>query len=196
MRTLDDVDREILRLLAADARQPYSAIAEAVDRSPPTVSERIDRLEELGVIRRFTVDIDRSLLETDTPILLDVDVDPAAVEGVRAALVESDRVEHVFVTADARIVAQASVPNDDARAFLVETVPFDAVRDYRVSLLSESEWTPRIGDAELALTCAECGNTVTAEGESLDVDGERYYFCCPSCLDRFESTYERLADGA
>ncbi|GGL60627.1 AsnC family transcriptional regulator [Halocalculus aciditolerans] len=196
MRTLDDIDREILRLLAADARRPYSEIAEAVDRSPPTVSERIDRLQELGVVRRFTVDIDRSLLDTGTPILLDVEVKPAEVESVRAALAESDRVEHVFVTADARVVAQVYVPDGGVRTFLAENVPFDAVREYDVSLLSESDWTPRVGEAELALTCAECGNTVTAEGESLRVDGERYHFCCPSCLDRFESTYERLSGGA
>lgn len=195
MRTLDDIDREILRLLATDARQPYSAIADAVERSPPTVSERIDRLQELGIVRRFTVDIDRSLLDTGTPILLDIDVEPTAVERVREALADSDRVEHVFVTADARIVAQVYVP-DDARSFLSENVPFDAVREYDVSLLTDSDWTPRVGDAELALTCAECGNTVTAEGESLTLDGEQYHFCCSSCLDRFESTYERLSEGA
>ncbi|MFB6083699.1 MAG: Lrp/AsnC family transcriptional regulator, partial [Halorientalis sp.] len=47
MRGLDETDREILDILLSDGRRPYSDIAEAVDLSPPAVSDRIDRLQEL-----------------------------------------------------------------------------------------------------------------------------------------------------
>ena len=40
MRDIDDTDRELLRLLLEDARRPYSELAEAVDLSPPAVSDR------------------------------------------------------------------------------------------------------------------------------------------------------------
>ncbi|MFC6725497.1 Lrp/AsnC family transcriptional regulator, partial [Halobium palmae] len=60
MRDLDDTDREILRLLLANARRPYSDIAEHVGLSAPAVSDRVERLQELGVVRGFTLDLDRS----------------------------------------------------------------------------------------------------------------------------------------
>ena len=65
MRDIDDTDRELLRLLLEDARRPYSELAEAVDLSPPAVSDRVDRLVELGVIERFTLGLDRSQLADD-----------------------------------------------------------------------------------------------------------------------------------
>ncbi|MFB6218173.1 MAG: ArsR family transcriptional regulator, partial [Halobacteriaceae archaeon] len=52
-----------------------------------------------------------------------------------------------------------------------------------------------IGGTTLALECAECGNTVTAEGETARIDGTRYSFCCESCRRRFESRYDDIKQG-
>lgn len=67
MRDLDETDIEILELLLSDARRPWSGIAEIVDLSPPAVSDRVARLQELGIIRRFTLDVDRSQLSEGVP---------------------------------------------------------------------------------------------------------------------------------
>lgn len=52
---LDELDRAILACLQADARQSYRVIAPQVGTSVPTVSARIRRMEELGVIAGYTV---------------------------------------------------------------------------------------------------------------------------------------------
>jgi DNA-binding Lrp family transcriptional regulator len=57
-RELDATDRAILGLLAADARMPNNAIAEAVGIAPSTCLSRIRSLRERGVIRGFHADID------------------------------------------------------------------------------------------------------------------------------------------
>lgn len=194
MRGLDNIDREILAILSENARTPYSDIAEAVDRAPPTVSDRIDRLRELGVIRRFTVDLDRSKLDAGTPVLVELAVAPNEVDAVRNALRDAEAVERVYITADDRVVAHAHVPGD-VREFLNQTLPDEGVRSRDVSLLSEAEHASGVGDVSLALSCAECGNTVTAEGESRTLDGDTYYFCCSSCEERFVERYESFADA-
>lgn len=196
MHELDETDAAILRLLVEDARRPYRDIAEAVDLSAPAVRDRIDRLREAGVIRRFTVDVDRSTLRAGVPVLVDIAVAPSDVDGVRSALVDADGVEHVFVTADAHVVVQASVPDGDVGALLEDRVGLDAVRGYDVELLTAVEWAPQVAGTDFALECAECGNTVTAEGESATFDDTRYHFCCRSCRARFEDRYEELAAGA
>ena len=59
---LDGTDREILHLLAADARRTLSDIAKLVSLSAPAVKRRIDRLERLRVITGYTVLIDHAKL--------------------------------------------------------------------------------------------------------------------------------------
>ncbi len=196
MRDLDDTDRQILRLLLADARRPYSDIADHVGLSPPAVSDRIDRLRELGVIRSFTVDIDRSVLRDGVPVLIDIDVPPGETAHVHEGLRGLDAVEHTFETADGHVVVQTSVVDGDVNGLLAEAIDVDLVRDIDVRLLKGSDWTPSLGDASLALTCAECENTVTAEGESSRFGGDLYHFCCNSCLDQFADRFERFESGA
>ena len=55
---LDEVNRTILRLLAADARLSTAELARQVGMSAPAVRDRVTRLEEAGVIRGYRVDID------------------------------------------------------------------------------------------------------------------------------------------
>jgi Lrp/AsnC family leucine-responsive transcriptional regulator len=55
---LDAKDREILALLEADARRSISDISRLTGLSAPTVTERIGRLRDIGVIRRFATQID------------------------------------------------------------------------------------------------------------------------------------------
>lgn len=56
---LDDVDRGILHMLQQDARNnTTSDIADAVGVAPNTVRNRLDKLEENGVINGYVPDID------------------------------------------------------------------------------------------------------------------------------------------
>ncbi|UQX90022.1 Lrp/AsnC family transcriptional regulator [Jatrophihabitans telluris] len=57
---LDRIDRAILDRLAADARLPNNALAEAVGIAPSTCLGRVRSLRERGVIRGFHADIDPS----------------------------------------------------------------------------------------------------------------------------------------
>ncbi|WP_323192490.1 AsnC family transcriptional regulator [Halostella sp. PRR32] len=196
MRELDETDLGILRLLVADARRPYSDIAKQVDVSPPTVSDRVERLEELGVIERFTLDIDQSKLNDGVSVLIDIDLKPGAVRGIKHSLAEAEQVEHVFSTADASVVVQATVRQDEVQAMLADAIEMEKVIDYDVRLLADSQWSPQIDGAEFAPDCDECGNTVDNEGESVRIDGQLHHFCCSSCRSNFQNRYERLKESA
>lgn len=58
MSKLDEMDRRILEAMAQDARMSLKALAAQVGLSSPSVAERLHRLQERGVIRAFTLDID------------------------------------------------------------------------------------------------------------------------------------------
>ena len=59
---LNNVDQRILETLLKDARISLKELGQQVGLSSPSVSERLHRLEERGVIRGFTVDIDPQAL--------------------------------------------------------------------------------------------------------------------------------------
>ncbi|ELZ81068.1 transcriptional regulator [Haloferax elongans ATCC BAA-1513] len=196
MRSLDETDLRILELLADDARRPFSDISDEVGLSAPAVSDRIDRLREEGVIRRFTVDVDRSTLSGGTPVLVRLSVRPEFVSDVRDALREADPVEHLFVTVDGDVTFHARLDGGSIRVELDDLVDLSTVREYDVSLVESAEWTPTVNGTGFALECAECGNTVTSEGERARIGGTLYHFCCSSCLGRFQTRYDRMEAGA
>ncbi|MGH7706555.1 MAG: Lrp/AsnC family transcriptional regulator [Vulcanimicrobiaceae bacterium] len=59
---LDAVNVDILKALAATPRMTTAELARAVGMSGPAVRERMQRLEETGVIRGFRLDLDSKLL--------------------------------------------------------------------------------------------------------------------------------------
>lgn len=61
MKNLDDKDKRILEMLLEDSRRPYHEIADdpKVDLSESTVRKRVIKLQDEGVIEKFTIKICR-----------------------------------------------------------------------------------------------------------------------------------------
>lgn len=60
---MDRTDYQILNLLQADSRTTLKTIGDRVGLTAPAISERIRRMEGKDVIKRFSIDIDRTLLD-------------------------------------------------------------------------------------------------------------------------------------
>lgn len=75
---LDNVDRAILRALAADARISNRALAEHVGVAESTCLARVRALRERGVIRGFHADIDPRALGHDLQAMIAVRLHPHA----------------------------------------------------------------------------------------------------------------------
>src|SRR5579884_549186 len=59
---LDNIDARILELLSQDGRMHYKELAKKINVTLPTVKERIRKLVDAGVIKKFTVVIDQERL--------------------------------------------------------------------------------------------------------------------------------------
>jgi len=59
---LDEIDRELLRALAEDARMPNNKLAERAGVAPSTALQRVRALRAAGVLRGFHADIDLAAL--------------------------------------------------------------------------------------------------------------------------------------
>ena len=73
---VDDLDLTLLRALAADARQSQRALARAVGMSPPAIADRLARLERLGAIRGYRVEVDWAALGYPVVVYIAVTAGP------------------------------------------------------------------------------------------------------------------------
>lgn len=55
---IDPIDQLLVNALMEDGRSSLKALAQVTGLSAPSVGERLRRLEERGVLRGFTVDVD------------------------------------------------------------------------------------------------------------------------------------------
>ncbi len=54
----DDIDQRLIAALMEDSRRSLKALAQLTGLSSPSVAERLRKLEERGVLRGYTVDVD------------------------------------------------------------------------------------------------------------------------------------------
>lgn len=197
MPELDSTDAVILELLLEDARRSYRGIADEVGLSPPTVSNRVDRLHDLGVIQRFTVEVDRTAFTGENECLVRIDTRLGHADDVFSRLQDVDGVEHVFSTADSTVVAKTVRSPSKTHSLLTDVLTDDEVEEYRVSSVLESSWNPQLGTDDLEIECAICGKSISGEGETVEVDSEEmYHVCCSSCAEKIVEQYDSLKQAA
>jgi len=104
---MDQIDRDILAILESNARISYKDLAEKVALSANSVSERVRKLQEQGVIRCFSTEIDPAVFDLKLQALIEVKMESAttaelfqtraaATRGVVRALVTTGRYDWVL----------------------------------------------------------------------------------------------------
>ena len=89
---IDDIDIKIVRLLLQDSTVPTSTIAGYLGLHPSTVSYRVRKLRESGVIKKFTVSVDWRKLGKEVEAALLITCSPQHFARVAATLAAMDEV--------------------------------------------------------------------------------------------------------
>lgn len=92
---LDEVDRGIIEHLRMNARTTFVDIGKALGVSDATVYNRVKRLMEMGVIKRFTVEVDEAAVDERIHGFMLVNVKPGSVKEVSNQLCEIERVSEI-----------------------------------------------------------------------------------------------------
>ena len=93
---MDEIDRGVIEHLRENARTTFADIGRALDVSDATVYNRVKRLMEIGVIRRFTIEVDEEAVGRMVPGFILVNVKPGAVKEVSKQLTEIGTVSEVY----------------------------------------------------------------------------------------------------
>jgi Lrp/AsnC family transcriptional regulator, leucine-responsive regulatory protein len=120
----DATDRAILELLQENCKQPLAAIGEKVGLSAPAVVERIHKLEEAGVVVRYTAVLDPRKLGRDITAFIGVSTDrPGAIDRVEAQVGAMDEVlECHHVTGGYTLMLKVKTRNTESLERLIDSV--------------------------------------------------------------------------
>lgn len=93
---IDDTDRRILAVLLADARTSMRSIAEEVGVALGTVSNRVKRMEELGIIHGYGVRIDAEKVGWTMTVLCGLRIEKGRLMEVQRRIAEDPRVFGIY----------------------------------------------------------------------------------------------------
>ena len=98
---MDEVDRKIIRALEADARTSLRRIAKEVGVALGTVSNRVRRMESLGIIQGYTVLLDPDKAGWGLSVVIGLRIQKGRVIKIQEKIAEDHRVFGVYdVTGD------------------------------------------------------------------------------------------------
>jgi DNA-binding Lrp family transcriptional regulator len=119
---VDELDMKILRLLRDDARLSYRNIAKTLNISTGTISQRIRKLQESGVIKKFTTIIDSASVGKHCTLLVMIRSRPGArLEEIVREIEDLDESCCIHtITGDFNLHVMLRLPDHDAAADFLE----------------------------------------------------------------------------
>lgn len=121
--SLDILDLKIVKCLTEDARCTYRSIAEEAGVSEATIKNRIDRLTDEGIIKKFTIIMDYHKLGRAIKAFIGLKVQPSKLQEI---------VEHIQRNSDVHVLYRTSGDVD----LLIEVI-FEQMEDLNKFLETE-----------------------------------------------------------
>jgi DNA-binding Lrp family transcriptional regulator len=139
---LDDLDWQILNLLQKNAKQTYTEIGHRLGVAHSTVYDRIKKMEDYGVIKKYgvLVDLEKIGIKPITAIVT-VFTDPKESEKIASKLAKFDEVLEVFTSFSEELVIVAKVVAGDQghlHSFIAGSIaPLPGVLRIRTSIVTK-----------------------------------------------------------
>jgi len=140
--TLDSIDIKILELLQEDARQTYTELGKRLGIAHSTVYDRIKRMENYGIIKKYTalVDTEKAGAKNVTAIMT-IYTDPKESEKVAEKLCKIPQILEVYtsLSEELQVIAKVMAENqENLHEFIATTVaPLSGVLRIRTSIITK-----------------------------------------------------------
>jgi Lrp/AsnC family transcriptional regulator for asnA, asnC and gidA len=140
--SLDDLDWSILKLLQSNANQTYTAMGRQLKVAHSTIYERIKRMEEQGVIKKYTVTVDLGKVgKKPVTAIMTVFADPKETEDVAKKLAEMREAVEVdtSLSEELSIITKVVAENQEKlHEFIAQkVVPLQGVLRIRTSIVTK-----------------------------------------------------------
>ena len=140
--TLDELDWSILQLLQSNANLTYTKMGRQLEVAHSTIYERIKRMEEQGVIKKYTVAVDLERIgRKPVTAIMTVFADPKEIEAVAKKLAGMKEAVEVDTSLSEELLIIAKVVAEDQEKlhdFIAQkVVPLTGVLRIRTSIVTK-----------------------------------------------------------
>jgi len=136
---LDRKDIEILKMLKIDSRTTMGAIGESLGISKATVSRRVAKMEEDGIIRKYSLEIDPSKMDLmKSLVFMQIVGNPVAI--VIEQLKSNKEIGHIYKTfGDHNIICEIYTRSVDELYEMIQTklLKMPSIKNVEVDILVE-----------------------------------------------------------
>jgi len=120
---IDNVDKEILRMLQDDARISFRKIAEKLNVSEATIFIRVKKLLKKKIIKRFTAIVSPEMLGKNITAFILINADPKKLQRVLEAISKIDDVYEVYdVTGSYYAIAKVRTEDQSKLAKIIDEI--------------------------------------------------------------------------
>ena len=188
---LDRVDLEILRLLIDNSRLSITELAERLELSRPTVRHRIKKLQESGVIKKFTVLLDENLGGNINTI---IGLKVRDVKEVINMIKDMEEITELYVTSgENNVMCKAQFHNmSSLKKFMMKFFDNGIPIEAAIILETVKKETGVLPQSLFQLTCDYCGKDITDKPYTYVLYNRTFNFCCPTCLRDFRRMREDI----
>lgn len=150
MAVLDATDLRILQVLQENSRQTYTAIGRLLGIAHSTVYDRIKRMEQQGIIKKYMIQIDTEKMGAkNITAIITVYTDPKVIEKVAEKLCDAPEVLDVYTSLSEELQIMAKVvaeTQEHLHEFIANSVaPLPGVLRVRTSIVTkkfkEEQWS-------------------------------------------------------
>jgi|TARA_B100001971_G_C18162951_1_gene522494 DNA-binding Lrp family transcriptional regulator len=160
---VDKKDNKIIELLKEDSRITYQQISKKVELSHDSVAYRIKRLEKLGVIDRYSLDVNYSLLGFDKYHILFqlLETNQKEKESFYNFLIKNKNVTNIILYSDkwdikVEILAKSTIDfdfilteiNNKFSKLLIDYEIMQEVKDYGGVIKSKKQVLPKLDETD------------------------------------------------
>lgn len=119
---IDGIDKKLLSLLAENSRMSYTDLSKAVHISRPSVTERISRLLELGIIEKFTAIFNYKKIGRPICSFLHISNMKLSVEDMLKLFDRDEVIELYSITGENNFIVKVAVPDMECLERLLQEI--------------------------------------------------------------------------
>ncbi len=142
---MEDLDRQIVRLLSTDGRMSYTDLGKATGLSTSAVHQRVRRLEQRGVLRGYAAIVDPVAVGLPLTAFISVKpIDPSAPDDVADRLAELSEIEACHsVAGEESYILKVRVPAPGDLEALLTTIRTKANVSTRTTVVLSTPYESR-----------------------------------------------------
>jgi Lrp/AsnC family transcriptional regulator for asnA, asnC and gidA len=138
---LDNLDWQILHLLQQNAKVTFAEIGKKLDVAHSTVYDRIQRMEQHGVIKKYEAVVDSEKIGVaQTIALMNIVTDPKETENIAKKLTRFNEVSEVLTAFSEEIIVAAKVATKnqtELQSFIAKSIaPLPGILRIRTSIIT------------------------------------------------------------